>query len=119
MKYYVQTKITGTVWWAHGYLVFAGNGPDLLLERRFFIVEKRDRETLLQIMKNEIKTGTTIYSDQRTEYSSVNHRGYIYQTVTIQNFLLTRKGDPIEHYFQKDLVKNWLSKYLASPTLKG
>jgi len=26
--------------------------PDLLLERRFFIVEKRDQETLLQIIKN-------------------------------------------------------------------
>jgi len=38
--------------------------PDLLLERRFFIVDKRDRETLLQIIKNGIKTGTTIYSDR-------------------------------------------------------
>jgi len=29
--------------------------PDLLLERRFFIVEKRDRETLLQIIKKRNK----------------------------------------------------------------
>eukprot|EP00102_Acyrthosiphon_pisum_P021188 XP_016658398.1 PREDICTED: uncharacterized protein LOC107883251 [Acyrthosiphon pisum] len=62
--------------------------PDLLLERRFFIVEKRDRETLLQIIKNEIKTGTTIYSDQWRAYSTLNHHGYIHQTVNHSEFFI-------------------------------
>jgi transposase-like protein len=39
-----------------------------------------DRETLLQIIENEIKTETTIYSDQRRAFSVLNHNGYIHQT---------------------------------------
>jgi len=33
-------------------------------ERRFFIVEKRDRQTLLPIIEKEVEIGTTIHSDQ-------------------------------------------------------
>jgi len=34
-----------------------------LLERRFFIVQKRDRETLLPIIQREVGQGTIIHSD--------------------------------------------------------
>jgi len=42
----------------------------------------------LQIIKNEIKTGTTIYSDQRRVYSTLNQHGYIHQTVNHSEFFI-------------------------------
>ncbi|KAL4143079.1 hypothetical protein QTP88_005450 [Uroleucon formosanum] len=37
---------------------------DNIVERRLFIVQKRDRATLLPIIKREIEPGTTIFSDE-------------------------------------------------------
>jgi len=50
-------------------------------ERRFFIVEKRDRKTLLPIIEREVEIGITILSDQWRAYSSLKDHGFIHQTV--------------------------------------
>lgn len=62
--------------------------PDLLLERQNVIVEKWEQETLTPIIKNEIKTGTTIYSNQWKGYSTLNLHGYIHQTVNHSKFFI-------------------------------
>jgi len=64
---------------------------DGILERRFFKVEKRDRNTLLPIILNEVEQGTTIYSDKWRAYSTLNEHGFIHKTVNhSENFI-----DPI------------------------
>jgi len=42
---------------------------DKKTERRFFIVERRDRQTFLPIIEREVDIGTTIHSDQWRAYS--------------------------------------------------
>ncbi|KAF0755847.1 DDE Tnp IS1595 domain-containing protein [Aphis craccivora] len=51
---------------------------DGILERRFFKVEKRDRNTLLPIILNEVEQGTTIYSHKWRAYE----HEFIHKTVS-------------------------------------
>lgn len=44
---------------------------DGILERRFFIVNKRDRDTLLPIIIQEIEPGSTVHSDEWRAYSTL------------------------------------------------
>ena len=44
------------------------------------IVERRDRDKLLPIIKNNIARGTTIYSDQWAAYCSLPEEGYQHDT---------------------------------------
>lgn len=53
-----------------------------IFERRYFIVEKRDKKTLIPIIQQEVEiTDTTIRSDEWRAYSSLKHLGYNHQTV--------------------------------------
>ncbi|KAF0766503.1 DDE Tnp IS1595 domain-containing protein, partial [Aphis craccivora] len=62
-------------------------------ERRFFIIEKRDRHTLLPIIEREVEISTTIYSNQWRAYSSLNDHGFIHQTVNYsENFVDPNTG---------------------------
>jgi hypothetical protein len=62
-------------------------------ERRFFIVEKRDRQTLLPIIEREVEIGTTIDSDQWGAYSSLKDHRFIHQTVNhSENFVDPNTG---------------------------
>ena len=45
------------------------------------IVDRRDRETLLPIIKKYVKVGTTIYSDQWGAYFTLENEGYHHKTV--------------------------------------
>lgn len=45
------------------------------------IVEKRDRDTLLPIIKSQIELGSTIFSDQWGAYFTLNEEGYKHDTV--------------------------------------
>lgn len=67
--------------------------PDNILERRYFIVDKRDRETLLPIIVQEIEPETTIYSDEWRAYSTLKDHGFFHQTVNhSKNFIDSRTG---------------------------
>lgn len=48
-----------------------------LLERRFFIVQKRNRETLLPIIQREVEQGTKIHSNQWKAYAKLNEHGLL------------------------------------------
>ncbi|XP_060870118.1 uncharacterized protein LOC132944666 [Metopolophium dirhodum] len=66
---------------------------DNIVERRLFIVQKRDRATLLPIIKREIEPGTTIFSDEWKAYSCLNDHGYIHNTVNHKiNFIDPQTG---------------------------
>lgn len=67
-------------------------------------------ETILQIIKNKIKTETNIDNDQCRAYSTLNHHGYIHQTVNHRAFFIDpEKG---AHNQQNEgLLKIIKSKY--------
>jgi len=59
-----------------------------LLERRFFIVERRDKNILIPIIQREVLPGTTIVSDEWKSYSSLNDIGYNHLSVNhSENFV--------------------------------
>jgi transposase-like protein len=45
------------------------------------IVEKRDKTTLLRIIRDHVHIGSTIYSDEYKAYDSLNQEGYNHFTV--------------------------------------
>ena len=51
--------------------------------RRLFLttVPRRNRETLLPIIKNTIDVGAHIHSDEWAAYANLNEEGYIHETV--------------------------------------
>jgi transposase-like protein len=61
------------------------------LERRYFVVKRRDRDTLLPIILEEVAAGTLIVSDEWGAYNSLNQHNYQHQTVNHQHFFV----DPI------------------------
>lgn len=61
---------------------------DGVLERRFFVVERRDRATLLPIILNEIEQGSSVHSDCWRAYSTLADHGYTHHTVNhSENFV--------------------------------
>jgi len=52
--------------------------------RRFFIVYKRDRATLLPIIKREVEVGSKIHSDEWRAYRNLSDHGYVHKTVNHQ-----------------------------------
>jgi len=56
----------------------------VLLTVDFFIVEKRDRATLLPIIQREVEIGSTIHSDEWRAYSNLSDHGYVHKTVNHQ-----------------------------------
>lgn len=67
---------------------------DNIVERRLFIVQKRERATLLPIIIREIEPGTTIFSDECLKaYSCLNDHGYIHNTVNHKNNFIDRQTE--------------------------
>lgn len=58
---------------------------DGIFERRIFIVSECDSETLIPLIKNEVKLGTTIYSDKSEAYLPLKYEGYIHNIVNIDH----------------------------------
>lgn len=56
------------------------------------IVDKRDRATLLPIIKSHIDTGSTIFSDQWGAYFTLNEEGYTHDTVNHSKEFKSRTG---------------------------
>ena len=63
------------VYLARGFLDFVAKKNDIL-ERLLFIAEKRDKATLLHLIKNEVELGIIIHSDEWRAYSSLNNEWY-------------------------------------------
>ncbi len=66
------------------------NGNEVL-ERRYFVVERRNRDTLLPIILEEVAPGSLIVSDEWPAYNTLNQHNYEHQTVNHQYFFV----DPI------------------------
>jgi len=64
-----------------------------VLERRFFVVERRDRATLIPIILREVARGTTIRSDEWGAYRGLESLGFRHETVNHQHFFI----DPDTH----------------------
>jgi hypothetical protein len=57
-------------------------------ETRLFLVERRDRRTLLPIILKHIQPGTTIRSDEWGAYQGLHRYGFTHETVNhSQNFV--------------------------------
>jgi hypothetical protein len=67
------------VYLACGFLDFVAKKNDIL-ERRLVIAEKRDKTTLLLIIKNKVELGSINHSHEWRAYSS-NNEGYIHSNV--------------------------------------
>lgn len=66
---------------------------DNILEPRYFKVDKRDRETLLPIIVQEIEPETTNKSDEWRAYSTLKDHGFLHQTINhSENFIDLRTG---------------------------
>lgn len=52
-----------------------------LVESRYFYVPKRDKETLIPLIKNEVAQGAIIYTDEWASYRTLSQCGYIHRTV--------------------------------------
>jgi len=64
-----------------------------ILERRYFIVDKIDCETLLSIIVQEIEPETTIYSDKWRVYNTHKEHSFLHQTVNhSKHFIDPRTG---------------------------
>ena len=61
------------------------------VEARYFIVQRRDRETLHRIIQEEIEIGTEIHSDEWPAYRTLETKGFIHKTVNHSQFFV----DPI------------------------
>jgi len=58
------------------------------LEHRFFALDKRDGDSLLQIILNEVQPGTMIITEKRDEYSSLTDYGFEHRTVNNCEFFI-------------------------------
>lgn len=54
----------------------------------FFLVEKRNKKTLIPIIEKEILPGSIVISNKRRVYSCLKDRGYDHETVNhLNNFV--------------------------------
>jgi transposase-like protein len=63
------------------------NGQEVL-ERRYFVVEKRDRDTLLPIIQSEVAHSSIVISDEWSAYRTLNQHNYQHHTVNHQHFFV-------------------------------
>ena len=90
-------RVTGP--WVFG-MVWQHGG---LSETRLFIVERRDRRTLLPIIRRHIRPGTTIQSDEWAAYADLGRLGFIHESVVhSQNFV-----DPITGAHTQRIEAQW------------
>lgn len=69
------------------------NGKRKMLETRYFWVEKRDKNTLLPIILNEVEKGAIIYTDEWKAYNSLNTLGYVHKTVNHSQYYVSSDGN--------------------------
>lgn len=60
-----------------------------VIKARYFVVKKRDKQTLHGIIQNEIVIGTEIHSDEWfAYYKTLKNKGYIRKTVNHFQFFV-------------------------------
>lgn len=76
--------------WVFGLATKLDNG---VVERRFFIVLRRDRQTLHNLIQAEVEPGTTLHSDEWPAYKGIDQHGYVHKTVNhSENFVDPESG---------------------------
>ena len=58
----------------------------------FQIVQKRDKNTLIPIIKNHVATGSIIYSDDWKAYSCLGKDGYVHKVVVHKKEFVSKEG---------------------------
>jgi len=91
-------KLTGP--WVFGMCQKDENG---VIEARYFVVEKRDRQTLHGIIQNGIEIGTEIHTDEWLAYKTLETKGYIHKTVNHSQFFV----DPINGAHTQRIENLW------------
>jgi len=79
-------KLTGP--WVFGMCQKYENCVFEVVEPRYFVVEKKDKQTLYGIIQNEIEIGTEIHSDECLAYKTIETKGYIHKTVNHSHFFV-------------------------------
>jgi transposase len=71
---------------------------------RYFVVEKRDRGTLIPIIRRECERGSVIHSDEWPAYGSLTQEGYVHETVNHQQHYV----DPDTGAHTQAIERSWL-----------
>ena len=76
--------------WVSGLATKLDNG---VVERRFFIVLRRDRQTLHNLIQAKVEPGTTLHSDEWPAYKGIDQLGYVHETMNhSENFVDRESG---------------------------
>ena len=76
----------------------------------FFVVDRRDKETLEAIIKENVLEGTPVYTDQWEGYNGLSELGYTHKTVC-HKFRFARKefeGDVVERVTTNHIERLWV-----------
>lgn len=76
-------KLTGP--WVFGMCQKDKNG---VIDARYFIVEKKNRQSFHEVIQNEFEVGTEIHSDEWLAYKTIENKGYIHKTVNHSQFFV-------------------------------
>lgn len=71
---------------------------------RYFLVERRDRATLVPIIQREAELGSVIHSDEWPAYGNLNQLGYQHHTVNHQQNYI----DPVTGAHTQGIERSWL-----------
>ncbi|CAG0899595.1 unnamed protein product [Darwinula stevensoni] len=74
-------------------------------ELRLLHVQRRDRATLLPIIRQHIAPGTEIWSDEWAAYATLSHHGYNHKTVNHQQHFV----DPVSGCNTQMIESHWAS----------
>lgn len=108
------------------------NGKRKLNEARYFVVEKRNKETLIPIIQREVEQNSTIYTDEWRAYSTLDEIGYTHKTVNDSQFYVSQDGshtNTVEvtwHHLKTKLLRKMfgvpnhlLSSYLIEESVRS
>jgi len=73
-------------------------------DSRYFCVERRDKDTLLPIIKRECEGGSVIHSDEWPSYRCLTSEGFIHETVNHQENYV----DPLTGAHTQGVERSWL-----------
>lgn len=101
-------------------------------EVRYFHVLKRDSNTLISLIKNEVEIGETIFTDEWAAYRQLSQNGYIHRTVNHSKNYVSDDGshtNSIEvcwHHLKTEIIRKMrgipiscLDSYLTEMSLRS
>lgn len=95
-----------------GYWVFALGDVN---ERRYFLVESRDKLLLQRIIKQEITAGSIIHADKWTKHNELLIPGYTHRTINLNE----NSGDSITSTYIQKIENVWMPLLLFYKTRRG